>query len=429
MTSTNTLIALVDCNNFYVSCERVFRPDLQGKPVAVMSNNDGCIIARSQEVKALGIKMGTPVFQLQPLIKQHAIHLFSSNYPLYADMSARVMSLLQEFSPMMEIYSIDEAFLTLTALPDTNPITYAQHLKKTVYRATGIPVSVGIGSTKTLAKLASFAAKKWPQTQGVVVLTDTIRREKLMKIAPVHEVWGIGTRTATKLNALNINSAWDLANQSSQYLQSMFNITVARTAKELQGISCLTWEESPPDKQQLVCSRSFKRRLTDYHDVAAALAEFCTRAAEKLRFQHSTTQCISIFTFSYGVNSHCPPQQTSATMTLQQSTQDTRVIIHFALLLLKSLFKQQQQYQKCGVQLTQLQSLNHAQQYSLFTETSTQQVCENRPLMTTMDKINQRFPKKLRLASTLNQSWQAKAEHLSPAYTTQWQALVKVKCQ
>ncbi|MGJ0484408.1 MAG: Y-family DNA polymerase, partial [Methylomicrobium sp.] len=208
------LIALADANNFYVSCERVFRPDLIGKTVAVLSNGDGIIVARSQEVKDLGIKMGAPVFQVQNLINRHQIHLFSSNYTLYADMSARVMSILEEFAPSVEVYSIDEAFLDLTGVCNQEPIAYGQRIRQTVFRSTGIPVCVGMGPTKTLAKLANFAAKRWKQTGGVLDLSDPGRREKLMRIVPVGEVWGIGSRTVTRLNQIGIMTVWDLANQS-----------------------------------------------------------------------------------------------------------------------------------------------------------------------------------------------------------------------
>src|SRR5664280_2486777 len=227
------LLALVDCNNFYVSCERVFRPDLIGKPVAVLSNNDGCIVARSQEIKKLGVKMGVPVFQIQHLVKQHHIQLLSSNYSLYADLSARVMSVLEEFAPSLEIYSIDEAFLDLTGVCQQDPIAYGHRIRKAVVRATGIPVCVGMGPTKTLAKLANFAAKKWKKTGGVLDLSDPVRREKLMRIVPVGEVWGIGSRTTAKLNQIGIHTVWDLATQPSKRIQAQFNVVVARTVMEL----------------------------------------------------------------------------------------------------------------------------------------------------------------------------------------------------
>ena len=257
------------------------------------------IVARSQEVKDLGIKMGTPVFQVQHLIDRHKIHLFSSNYTLYADMSARVMSILEEFTPSVEVYSIDEAFLDLTGVCRQDPIAYGQRIRKAVFRSTGIPVCVGMGPTKTLAKLANFAAKKWKQTGGVLDLSDPVRREKLMRIVPVDEVWGIGSRTAAKLNQLGIQTVWDLASQPADRIHDQFNVVVARTVLELNGISCLELEEIAPDKQQIVCSRSFSRRLTEYRELAEAMADFGSRAAEKLRGQHSVA----------GQHHHFPPHQ------------------------------------------------------------------------------------------------------------------------
>jgi DNA polymerase V len=289
------LLALVDCNNFYVSCERLFRPDLWNRPVAVLSNNDGCIVSRSQEVKDLGIKTGTPVYQIQALINKHNIQLFSSNYALYADMSSRVMSLLEEFAPSIEVYSIDEAFLDLTGACQEDPAVYGQRLRTTVQRSTGIPVCVGMGPTKTLAKLANFAAKRWSRTGGVLDLSDPARREKLMRIVPVSEVWGIGSRTAGRLNQMGIVTVRDLTCQQAERIQARFNIVVARIVLELNGIPCLALEEITPDRQQIICSRSFSRRLTEYRELSEALAEFCSRAAEKLRSQHSVAGHISVF--------------------------------------------------------------------------------------------------------------------------------------
>jgi len=423
-----TLIALVDCNNFYVSCERVFRPDLIGKPVAVLSNNDGCVVSRSKEVKDLGIKMGVPVFQIQQLINQHQITLFSSNYTLYADMSSRVMSTLEAFAPSMEVYSIDEAFLDLTGVCHQDSIAYGDLIRKTVVRATGIPVCVGMGPTKTLAKLANFAAKKWCKTGGVLDLSDLVRREKLMRIVPVSEVWGIGSRTTLKLKQLGIHSVWDLATQSSQRIQKQFNIVVAKTVLELNGVSCFQLEEISANKQQIVCSRSFGRRLTGYKDLFEAVAEFCSRAAEKLRKQHSVTGCISIFIRTSPFNSQEPQYQRSATIKLNTATQDTRTLITAANRLLKEIFRAGYSYQKCGVQLSQIHSESIPSQFDLFNFADNDLPTENRPLMATVDQINRRFPKAISIAATgFEQSWQPKSERISPRYTTDWQDLVCVK--
>ena len=422
------LLALVDCNNFYVSCERVFRPDLVGKPVAVLSNNDGCIVARSKEVKDLGIKMGVPVFQVQQLINQHQIKLFSSNYTLYADMSSRVMSTLESFAPTMEVYSIDEAFLDLTGVCHRNPTAYGQHIRKAVVRATGIPVCVGMAPTKTLAKLANFAAKKWPHTKGVLDLSDPIRREKLMKLVPAGEVWGIGSKTTAKLNKLGIITVWDLACQSSQRIHQQFNVVVARTVMELNGTACMELEDITPNKQQIVCSRSFSRRLTTYDELSQALSEFCSRAAEKLRRQHSVTGCVSVFIRTSPFNPQEPHYERSATLKLTAATQDTRTLITAANRLLAEIFRKGYDYQKCGVQLSHIQPAITLSQTELFDFIDDSLPTENRPLMATLDQINRRFPKKLSIAATgTDKSWKPKTERISQRYTTDWNELVVVK--
>lgn len=425
MTDT-LLIALVDCNNFYVSCERVFRPDLIGKPVMVLSNNDGCVVARSQEVKDLGIKMGVPLFQVQHLVAQHDIQLFSSNYSLYADMSARVMTILEEFAPRMEVYSIDEAFLDLTALLPCmqDPLAYAQQIRKAVLRSTGIPVCVGMGPTKTLAKLANFAAKKWPKTGGVLDLSDPLRREKLMPIVPVNEVWGVGSRTATRLRQLGIQTVRDLAIQPSQRIQAQFNVVMARTVLELNAVSCLDLEDIAPDKQQIVCSRSFSRRLQRMDDLSRALAEYCSRAAEKLRQQQSLTGCITVFIRTSPFAIQNPQYQRAASVKLPNATQDTRVIIGIALNILKTIYKPGFDYQKCGVQLSAIQSVSMPGQLDLF-EMDTAGSPE---LMRVLDRVNRRFPKSLSIAATgFDKSWKPKAERISRRYTTDWLELLEVK--
>ncbi|MCI0732523.1 MAG: Y-family DNA polymerase, partial [Methylococcaceae bacterium] len=420
------LLALVDCNNFYVSCERVFRPDLVGKPVAVLSNNDGCIVARSQEVKDLGIKMGVPMFQVRHLINRHKVQLFSSNYTLYAELSARVMSILEEFAPGLEVYSIDEAFLDLTGVCNQDPITYGQRIKRTVFRTTGIPVCVGIGPTKTLAKLANFAAKKWKKTGGVLDLSDPVRRERLMKLVPVKEVWGIGSRTAAKLNQIGIHTVRDLADQPTDRIRDRFNVVVARTVMELNGISCLALEEIALDKKQIVCSRSFSRRLTEYRELSEALAEFCSRAAEKLRVQNSVTGCITIFIRTNPFNPKEPQYQRAASVKLHAATQDTRILIGTTNHLLKDLFKAGYSYQKCGVQLSHIQPASAPQQMDLFNSAPCQ--AESGKLMQTVDRINRRFPNAISVAATgFDKTWKPKAERISRRYTTDWGELLTIR--
>lgn len=269
--------------------------------------------------------MGVPLFQVQHLVDQHNIQLFSSNYSLYADMSARVMSVLEEFTPNLEVYSIDEAFLDFTDLYPCkqNPIVYGQRIKEAVQRYTGIPVCVGMGPTKTLAKLANFAAKKWKQTGGVLDLSDPLRLKKLMRIVSVNEVWGIGSKISGKLNQLGINTVWDLAQQPPQKIQEQFSIVVARTVMELNGIACLNLEEVAPNKQQIVCSRTFSRRLIHYPELFAAMSEFTSRAAEKLRQQHSVAGCVTIFIRTNLFAEHERQYQRTASIKLDNPTQDT----------------------------------------------------------------------------------------------------------
>jgi DNA polymerase V len=432
MTANSRLISLIDANNFYVSCERVFRPDLIGKPVAVLSNNDGCVVSRSQEIKDLGVKMGVPAFQIQHLVKQHNIQLLSSNYGLYADLSARVMSILESFAPSIEIYSIDEAFLDFTDLYpcSKDPIAYGQQIKQTVVRYTGIPVCVGMGPTKTLAKLANFAAKKWKQTGGVLDLSDIKRREKLMKIVPVNEVWGIGRQLSKQLNQLGIHTVWDLAQQLPQKMQQRFSVVMARTIMELNGIACLDLEEIAPAKQQIVCSRSFSRKLTSLPELTPAMAEFASRAAEKLRQQHSVVGCITAFIRTNPFAEHEPQYQRSASYRLDLPTQDSRIITRIVHRLLEDIYRPGFGYQKCGVQLSQIQAQTAPGQVDLFEFADHHLPQENRNLMQAIDQINRRFPKGIAIAATkIDQTWKPKAENLSQRYTTDWRELMTVHCR
>ncbi|CAD6880620.1 Error-prone, lesion bypass DNA polymerase V (UmuC) [Methylomonas albis] len=345
-------------------------------------------------------------------------------------MSARVMSILESFSPTVEVYSIDEAFLDFSDLsPCTqDPLAYATQIKQTVKRYVGIPVCVGLGPTKTLAKLANFAAKKWQQTGGVLNLSDPIRREKLMKLVPVEEVWGIGRQTTKRLNQLGIQSVWDLANQPAKTIQAQFNVVVARTVMELNGIACLDLEEVAPDKQQIVCSRSFSRKLTTLDELSRALSEYCTRAGEKLRLQQSVTGCVSVFIRTNPFAVHEPQYQRSATVKLDAATQDTRTIIRVALSSLKAVYKPGFGYQKCGVQLSAIRLAASPAQCDLFDLATGVLPAENAVLMQTVDHINRRFPKAISIASSgFEKSWKPKAERISQRYTTDWRELVWVK--
>jgi len=286
-----------------------------------------------------------------------------------------------------------------------------------------------MGPTKTLSKLANFAAKKWKMTGGVLDLSNPVRREKLMRIVPVGEVWGIGSRTSTKLNQLGINTVWDLATQPSKYIQTQLNVVVARTVMELNGIPCLELEEIAPDKQQIVCSRSFSRRLTEKRELSAALAEFCTRAAEKLRWQHSITGCITVFIRTNPFNPHEPQYQRVASLKLDTGTQDTRIIIGTADRLLEEIYKPGYGYQKCGVQLSHIQPETTPDQIELFDFPNDGLPAENRALMKAVDQINRRFPKAISIAATgFDKTWKPKSERISQHYTTDWNELVRAKC-
>jgi len=427
-------IALVDCNNFYASCERLFRPDLNNKPVIVLSNNDGCVVARSAEVKALGVKMAVPVHQIMSLVKQHDITLFSSNYTLYADLSSRVMSVLKHYAPRQEIYSIDEAFLDLTGVCDKKPIAYGQQIKEAVVKQVGIPVCIGMAPTKTLAKLANYAAKRWHKTGGVVDLSCPDKRKKLMLQVPVKEVWGIGSRTSKKLNDLGVESIWGLACLNESVLNTQFSVVVARTVMELNGTSCLPLEYKAPDKQQIVCSRSFKQRLVTFDELMTALTQYASRAMEKLRKQNSVTELISISIRTGLFNPNEKQYQRSMSLSLSHPTQDTQRVIKTAKSLLKQIFKDDYDYQHAGITLGKIRPANESVQADLFSlqihNTDTlKSEASKRTLMESVDKINQRFPKSIAFSTaSLKQEWHYESQHLSPRYTTHWADLKKVKC-
>lgn len=415
--------ALVDCNNFYASCEKLFRPDIQDKPVIVLSNNDGCVIARSKEVKALGIKMGTPFFKIQQAIKQHDIQIFSSNYALYGDMSRRVMQTLEVLAPRVEIYSIDEAFLDLSGIERcVNLLEFGQNIKDTVAKHTGLQVGVGIAPTKTLAKLANYAAKTYPKTGGVVDLTARERQIKLMKITPVEEVWGVGRRLSKRLNIMNIHTAYDLAITSPLNIRRHFSVVLEQTVMELNGESCLELEDIASTKKQIVCSRSFGERITDYTEMSQAVADYTVRAAEKLRGQKQRAKQLTVFIMTSRFNDPKKNYTNSSSIGFVQPTQDTRDLLKAAQAALKSIYKPGYQYAKAGVMLADFFDEHHMQ-YDLFANTPQQE-----KLMRVLDSINQNSRHTLFFASQgINPNWAMKREYLSPAYTTNWNELLVVR--
>ncbi len=422
----SSLYALVDCNNFYASCEKLFRPDLKDTPIVVLSNNDGCVVARSKEAKALGIKMGVPIFKIQDVLKQHGIVSFSSNYPLYADLSSRVMRTLEDMAPRVEVYSIDEAFLDLTGLESIVCLSeYGQQIRHRISDWVGIQVCVGIAPTKTLAKLANHAAKQYPATLGVVDLTKNERQRKLLNILPVDEVWGVGRKLSKRLNKLGIITALDLADSPIKMIRKHFSVVLERTVKELNGESCIAFEEAPPTKKQIVSSRSFGQRITTYQRLSEAITEYAVRAGEKIRKEKQKAKVVSIFIRTSPFKDNEPQYSNGASGQLTMPSDDTRDFIELALILLKRIWKDDYRYAKAGIMLSDFYPA-YSYQPSLFDEASTKNDGGN--LMAVLDNINQSGLGRVFFAGQgINQkNWAMKREHLSPAYTTRWSELPMV---
>jgi DNA polymerase V len=422
----SSVFALVDCNNFYASCEKLFRPDLANTPVVVLSNNDGCVVARSKEAKALGIKMGIPIFKIDAQIRQHGIQVFSSNYSLYADMSDRVMRTLEDMAPRVEIYSIDEAFLDLTGIQSVVSLfDFGQQVKHTIDRWIGIAVCVGMAPTKTLAKLANHAAKKYPATQGVVDLTNRSRQRKLLAITPVEDIWGVGRQLSARLNTMGVHTALDLADTSAKSIRQQFSVVLERTVRELNGESCMALEQIPATKKQIICSRSFGARVTSRVQMRQAVCEHVTRAAEKLRKEQQQAKLLSVFirTSAYQKNSRQYSNALSA--ELNRPSDDTRDLIQLAMRLLDQLWRDGYDYAKAGVVLSDFYDIG-TYQAGLFDKPSTYH--NSRQLMQVMDRINHSGRAKVFFARQgIEKSWTMKREHLSPAYTTHWNGLIRVR--
>lgn len=420
------VFALVDCNNFYASCEKLFRPDLINLPVVVLSNNDGCVVARSKEAKALGIKMGVPVFQIQDEIRQHNIKVFSSNYALYADLSSRVMRTLESMVPKIEVYSIDEAFLDLSGLESVVPLLeFGQNIKSIISKLIGLSVCVGIAPTKTLAKLANNAAKKYQATGGVVDLTSVVRQQKLLAITPVGDVWGVGRKLTKRLEIIGINTALDLAQCSPATIRNLFSIVLERTVRELNGESCLDLEDAPPTKQQIICSRSFGKKIVDIEHMHEAIAQYTARGCEKLRQEKQQAKVLTIFVQTSPFKSGQEVYSNSATGELILPSNDTRDLNKLAMQLLKRIWRDGYSYNKGGVMLSDFYGQN-TYQPGLFDEVIKRPNSEK--LMAVLDEINQSGLGRVFLARQgMNNKWSMKREHLSPAYTTRWADIPKVR--
>ncbi|MDO8989720.1 MAG: Y-family DNA polymerase [Sideroxyarcus sp.] len=416
-------IALVDCNNFYVSCERVFQPKLEGKPVVVLSNNDGCVVSRSQEVKDLGMKMAVPWYQMKDLAKRHGIISFSSNYTLYADLSNRVMSLLSRFSPNQEVYSIDESFLDLTGIT-TDHTAYGQEIRRTIRQCVGIPVCVGIAPSKTLAKLANHVAKKKPRFGSVCDFSSMSATEldALLASVEVGEVWGVGRRTAPKLQEIGIRTVLDLKRAPAKQLGARFSVVFERIVEELNGVACLELDDVAPAKQQIICSRSFGTLTSLLADLEQAVIAYATRAAEKLRQQHSMAGGIQVYIRTSPHREQDPQYQQAILMPLHEPTDDTRLLCHAALHGLRQIYRSGYAYQKAGVMLSEIIPAS-ARPRTLFDDVAAQQ--KSSALMQTLDRINNRMGSgtlKL-LGEGTDTRWAMRRQNISQQYTTEWNEL------
>lgn len=419
-----SIIALVDCNNFYASCERVFNPALENKPIVVLSNNDGCVVARSNEAKALNIPMGAPYYQYKDICLKHKVKVFSSNFQLYGDMSDRVMTALHHFFPDMEIYSIDEAFIQLDSFAQQDITAYAKYVRQKIKQWTGIPVSIGIASTKVLAKIANLIAKK-NKEHGVINFLDSSLHDVVLNDIKVEDIWGIGRQSSSKLHDLGIYSAKQLRDSDPKFIRKYFSVSCERILYELRGISCLSLDALSEPSKNIRSSRSFGRKVTSFDEVAEALAHFTARACEKLRTQQSCARSICVFLrtnrFSTTDEYYCQSYSTH----FVHPTQDTRVIISAAKHCLQKIFRPGFYYKKTGIVLMDLVEESLTQD-DLFTASPTKKSAKTMQLL---DKINDHWGSNALFfaAEGTTQTWKVRSDLCSPRYTTQWDDLIHVK--
>ncbi|WP_373187492.1 translesion error-prone DNA polymerase V subunit UmuC [Halopseudomonas sp.] len=419
------VFALIDCNSFYASCERVFRPDLQRVPIVVLSNNDGCVIARSADAKPF-VKMGEPFHKVRETLERNGVLPFSSNYALYGDISERVMTTIENLVPALEVYSIDEAFADLTGVPDREAL--GRRIRAGVLKATGIPTGVGIAHSKTLAKLANAAAKRWQkQTGGVVDICDPQRRDKLLKVMPVAEVWGVGRRMNEHLTAMGIRTAWDLAHADAWTLRKQFSVVIEKTARELRGTPCLALEEEAAAKQEICSSRAFGQRLYELEPIREAVATYATRASEKLRRQGSLCKRIRVAIRTGMFNPDEVKFSRGIVCELPYPSDDTRLIIRTAQQGLETIFRQGYAYAKAEIMLLDLCQRGQFTE-DLFAEL---QPVAAEKVMAVLDEINGRWGRgTLRPARVpVTPGWGMKRELKSPGYTTCWTELWPVACR
>ena len=417
------MYGLIDCNNFYASCERVFNPSLKGNPIVVLSNNDGCVIARSNEAKALGIPMGEPAYKLKELIETNQVHVFSSNYVLYGDMSHRVMTTIASFVPDMEIYSIDEAFLLFDGFDNIDLKEFGEKIVRTTVRNTGIIVSLGIAPTKTLAKVASKFAKKYKAYNGVCVIDSDEKREKALKLLEIGDVWGIGRRYSKKLQYYSINTAWDFTQRTKSWVRHTMGVTGERTWLELRGTPCIEIER-PASKKSICTSRSFGEKLTELSAVSEAVANFAASCAEKLRKQHSYAGVIMVFLHTNPFATNQPQYSNQVVIPLQVPTSDTTELINQALRGLKSIFREGYRFKKAGVIVSEIVP-ERPVQGDLFDNRNREKFNK---VMSVMDELNASYGRqKVKIAAQgFDRKWKLKNEKLSPCYTTNLSDIIVV---
>lgn len=415
------MIGLIDCNNFYASCERVFNPKLEGKPIGILSNNDGCVIARSNELKPL-VPMGMPAYKIEPKIRKK-IKLLSSNYELYGDMSQRVFDTVRHYTADIEPYSIDEAFIHLNGF--NNVLTHCQNLKTIVKRDTGIPVSIGIAPTRTLAKLANHIAKKQPIHQGVYCLpTNQEAIKTILKQFSIEDIWGVGWRIAQRLKVLNIHTAWDLHQANLKQIRQLFSVVLERTVLELRGINCIELDDLSTPKKNIMTSRSFGHLTGDRFDIQEAIRVHASRGAEKLRKQKSVASAVLVFLKTNRFRPELPQYNPSIVVPLLSTTDDSRLIIHAAQKGLQSIYKKGFLFMKSGVMLLDLKAKDDYCQSDLFIP-DISETQKSEQLMKTMDYINQKMGKNTIHLGGIRQTaaWQIKRDLLSQRYTTRWEEL------
>lgn len=417
----NHLFALVDCNTFYASCEKIFRPDLDDQPVLVLSNNDGCIISRDRVAKTLNIPELVPFFQVKARVEQLGCHVFSSNYELYGDISARVMASLAPYATAVEVYSIDEAFLQVRA---KDYQAHGEAIKDMLWRDVRMPVCVGMAPTKTLAKLANRAAKNIPRLNGVCVLDTPQKWEWLLARIPTKEIWGVGSRLSERLKVLNIHNALQLARAEKKWLRRKFSVVLERTINELNGHPCLDLDLEPAPRKEIVCTRSFSYKITRLDELQQAMASYASRACEKLRMQQGLTQNIWVYLESFDRQVGYFNRQ--AVKALPHLSNDTRQISRVGQQAIAELYQPGLRYKKCGIGLLDVRTQTY-EQVDLF---NPQQTERSRSLMTVMDNINHRYGKQtVQLAGAgIEPKWSMRREYMSPRYTTRWSDIPVVRC-